>query len=91
MSFDFASDYKNSRHSGPGAGRPRMPAASPPAFAAPHRPTTEELVLLVGELFREGSLSWDQLWSLACLPDLAPRLSAILDAAPETRKPLAAE
>lgn len=91
MSFDFASNYKFKRPPEAGTARPRMPAASPPAFAAPQRPTVEELARLVGELFREGSLSWDQLWSLACLPDLAPRLGAILESAPDIRKPLAAE
>lgn len=92
MSFDFASDRRNWRHrGGAGAKAPRLAAASRPVFAVPQRPTLDELAGLVRELFAEGTLSWDQLWSLACLPDLAPHLAKTLDTAPDLRKPLAAE
>lgn len=80
----LGSDCRDSR-------RPRLAAASAPAFAAPQCPTRDEMASLVGELFHEGSLSWEQLWSLACLPDLAPKLAAVLGTATDLRKPMAAE
>ncbi len=92
MSSNFAWDCRTCRHRGGFDPRqPRLAAASPPAFAVPQRPTSTELARLVRELFREGTLSCDQLWSLACLPEFAPLLAGVLEAVPDNRRPLAAE
>jgi hypothetical protein len=92
MSFDFASDDRTWRQRGDEHRRPpRLEAASPPAFVQPQRPTSAELARLVRELFREGTLSCDQLWSLACLPEFVPLLAGALEAVPDNRRPLAAE
>lgn len=60
------------------SGACRLSQASAPAFAVPVAPTADELAQLVGELYQEGSLSRDQLTSLALAPDLAPRLAGLL-------------
>lgn len=70
---------------------PRLAAASRPSFAVPHLPTPEELAGLVHELFREGTLTFEQLCMMAGIPDLAPLLTDALHAAPAQRKPMAAE
>lgn len=75
----------------PASTPPRLPEASPPAFAVPHRPTLGELAALLRELFHEGTLSWEQMSSLANLPELQPLLAGLLSATPPHRRPMAAE
>jgi hypothetical protein len=74
--------------------------SAPEPFAAPMRPLAplalplrclsgSELAALVGELFTEGSLSWEQLRSLLALPELSPHLRAALRNLPAAREFLA--
>lgn len=82
MSFDFA-NCRTMPH--------RTESGHPPAFAEPNHPTEAELARLVRELFREGALSCDQLWSLACLPEFAPLLSGCLGTGQDVHHLAAAE
>jgi len=93
MTIDFGFDERDARPRCAtwAAQLPRLAAASPPTFAVPNLPTALELAVLVRELFREGTLTFEQLCALAGLPDLAPLLSDLLAAAPMTRKLMAAE
>ncbi len=92
MTFDFGPDCGNSDGSCLTAlAGVRLPEASPHPFAEPESPTPAELARLVAELFREGTLSFRQLCSLAGLPELMPLLDDALATAPAMRRPLAAE
>ena len=93
MTFDFAPDDKDpaahnvTRFAPP----PRLKVASKPAFAVAHRPTSAELAALVGELFREGALNWDQIRSLAETSDLGQALLEEMKLSSATTKIIAAE
>lgn len=82
MTFDFAPNWLDDQaytvdHA---TARPRplisaaiIPGAAPPPCAPPH-PTVGQMADLVGELFTEGSLSFEQLCSLSHVPELKPLL-----------------
>ena len=94
MTFDFAPDGTLTGVTADATSYPspsRLAVASKPAFAVPQRPTPPELAALVGELFHEGCLSWEQMCSLAELPDFGASLMDTLATAPSNRKPMAAE
>ncbi len=44
--------------------------------------SSQEVAALVGELFAEGSLSWEQLRSLLAIPELQPHLRAAIRSLP---------
>jgi hypothetical protein len=71
--------------------RRRLKTATPPLFAVAQRPTARELAGLLRELFVEGTLSWEQLHTLANLPEFASLLDDLVDHASPLRKPMAAE
>jgi len=93
VTFDFAPDDRGGNFANvtPFVAPPRLPVASKPAFAIAHFPTSDELASLVGELFQEGSLTWEQICSLAELPGFGTRLLDVIALSPATRKPMAAE
>lgn len=93
MTFDFAPDSTTTETaaSTPVAAPPRLSVASKPAFAVAQLPTATEMVNLVAELFHEGCLSWEQMRSLAELPDFGTTLLDSLAIQPATRKTMAAE
>lgn len=97
MTFDFAPDWLDtlaatdfSQPVPPAAVRFKpSPAASPLMPPAP--PTLDQMADLVGELFTEGSLSFEQLCSLSNVPELSPLLGDTLaNVAPSRRKGAAA-
>lgn len=101
MTFDFAPGWLDGLfnahdYASPSPTPPRpLPAAParPAAMAvvapcAPAHPTPDQMARLVGELFTEGSLSFEQLCSLSNVPELSPLLGdAVAGAAPARRKP----
>jgi hypothetical protein len=95
MTFGFAPNWVGALFNGE-----RFSAATPggPLFLPPRRSPSEpaclapaELAALVGELFAEGSLSWDQLRSLVKVPELEPHLRSAVAAVPPARRLLAAQ
>jgi len=93
VTFDFAPDCTNTETAASTqvAAPPRLSVASKPTFAVAQLPTATEMVNLVAELFREGCLSWEQMRSLAELPDFGTALLDTLVASPTTQKAMAAE
>ncbi len=86
MTFDFAPDWmaallKDSPFS------PVAPAGSLLAggMPTPNYPSHAQTAALVSELFTEGTLSPEQLCSLAGLPELQPHLGSALAARPASR------
>ncbi|OAN54146.1 hypothetical protein A6A04_12975 [Paramagnetospirillum marisnigri] len=86
MTFDFAPDWMTTLLSGapysPAAphGSARAGAMPPPSY-----PDNAAVAALVSELFAEGTLSAEQLCSLAGLPELQPHLPGALAARPAPR------
>lgn len=58
----------------------------PSGQKAPAHPTTDQIALLVRELFSEGSLTWDQLQALSRVAELRPVLEPTLDNVPAFRR-----
>lgn len=87
MTFDFAPDWMTTLLNGA-----PYSAAEPPGSAAsrglppPSYPNDAEVAALVSELFAEGTLSPEQLYSLAGLPELRAHLPGALAALPTSRK-----
>lgn len=80
MTFDFAPNWPDGLTTPTNYAAPRpltntaipsgvIPGAAPPPCAPPH-PTLDQMADLVGELFAEGSLSFEQLCSLSNVPEL---------------------
>ncbi|MGE5504060.1 MAG: hypothetical protein ACM31L_06510 [Actinomycetota bacterium] len=88
MTFDFVPDWLETLCGSADCTGATPTRVSPPLpAAAPHpSPSPAELALLVGELFTEGSLSWDQLRSLVAVPELGPHLQPALAATPAGRR-----
>lgn len=85
MTFDFAPHWMDIISTAtPYSGAAPNPAA--PRACAPASPTMTEVAALVGELFTEGTLSYDQLRSLSTVPELALLLGATLDNVPAGRR-----
>lgn len=94
MTFDFAPNWLDSLSTDADLTPPvprapvlsalRMPLAPPPGPPAP--PTMTEVAELVGELFTEGTLSFEQLCSLSHAPELGSLLDdTIANVAPRRR------
>ena len=81
MTFDFAPDWMASLLQD----TPFSSARPPLANHLPTYPNHAEVAALVSELFSEGSLSPEQLCSLAGLPELQPHLRSALAAMPAPR------
>jgi hypothetical protein len=93
VTFDFTPDWLGTATS---ADCPRpasaavarvkpSPLVAPPCAPAP--PTINEMAVLVGELFTEGSLSFEQLCSLSHAPELKHLLGdTMAKVAPSRRK-----
>ncbi|CAA7626055.1 hypothetical protein [Magnetospirillum sp. SS-4] len=87
MTFDFAPDWMTSLLNGTSfTVADPVGSASPGAMAVPSYPDCAEVAALVSELFAEGTLSPDQLHSLAGLPELRPHLNTSLAAWPLSRR-----
>lgn len=98
MTFDFAPNWldgltNRTDHAAPrpltGAAIPSgvLPGVVPPPCPPPH-PTLGQMADLVGELFTEGSLSFEQLCSLSNVPELEPLLGdTVAGVAPARRVP----
>lgn len=79
MTFNFAPDWMTSLL----RDTPYSPAGAPGSLSAgglpgPAYPDHAEVAALVSELFAEGTLSPEQLCSLAGLPELQPHLQSAL-------------
>ena len=78
MTFDFAPDWldtaaivtETSAFAAAGAAMPLAAMRVIAAPCAPAHPTESQMASLVGELFAEGSLSFEQLCSLSNAPEL---------------------
>lgn len=82
MTFDFAPNWMTSRLTD----LPFSPSElGRPPLQAPGYPSNAETAALVHELFSEGTLSPEQLCSLAGLPELHPHLQNALAAIPAPR------
>jgi hypothetical protein len=91
MTFDFAPDWMTSLLSGtPFTAADPVGSASPGVQTVPSYPDGAEVAALVSELFAEGTLSPEQLYSLAGLPELQPHLNSSLAAWPIPRRAKAA-
>ncbi|CAA7618453.1 MULTISPECIES: hypothetical protein [Magnetospirillum] len=89
MTFDFAPDWMGAE-AGDFTGTAQVPVAvpplSPPPPCAPAHPTDRELATLVGELFTEGTLSWDQLRTLGNVGELRNLLTDTIAEVPLARR-----
>ena len=86
MTFDFAPDWRTSLMNGSPltqAGGANIPLAN--GMQTPNFPSDAETAALVSELFTEGTLSPEQMCSLAGLPELYPHLRQALAAMPAPR------
>ncbi|MDO8608049.1 MAG: hypothetical protein Q7R40_16055 [Phaeospirillum sp.] len=84
MTFDFAPDWMTSLLQD----TPFSPISQvglPQTGSLPSYPNHAEVAALVSELFTEGTLSPEQLCSLAGLPELQPHLRSALAAMPAPR------
>lgn len=93
MTFDFAPDWRDSSPSADTAPQTALPTAAtgfPPLSASPPRapahPTRHQMASLVGELFAEGSLNFEQLCSLSNAPELADLLGDTVAAVVPSRR-----
>ena len=86
MTFDFAPDWMASLLTD-SPFSPMAPAGSLLAggLPTPNYPDQAQIAALVSELFAEGTLSPEQLCSLAGLPELQPHLGSALAALPTLR------
>lgn len=87
MTFDFAPDWMSTLLNG----APYSPAELPGSAAIhglpiPAYPDNAEIAALLSELFAEGTLSAEQLWSLAELPELQAHMPGALAAMAQPRK-----
>jgi hypothetical protein len=87
MTFDFAPDWMTTMLNG----APFSPAepegsAATRGLPVPSYPDHAEVAALVSEMFAEGSLSAEQLCSLAGLPEMQPHLPRALASLPAARK-----
>lgn len=86
MTFDFTPDWLDAMSTAADYANPAphanfTPAAPLRALAAagaPPSPTMDQVAALVGELFAEGSLSFEQLCSLSAVPELESLLDDTL-------------
>jgi hypothetical protein len=89
MTLDFAPDWMGTEI-GEFIGTAQIPVAvprlSPPPPCAPAHPTDRELANLVGELFAEGTLSWDQLRTLGNVGELRSLLTDTIAGVPLARR-----
>ncbi len=89
MTFDFAPDWLSSEIAD-FSGTPQVPVAVPSMMphppCAPTHPTDRELAALVGELFTEGTLSWEQLRNLGAVGELRSLLSETIADVPLARR-----
>lgn len=89
MTFDFAPDWLG-YESGESNTSLHVPVATPspcpPPPCAPAHPSDMELAALVGELFTEGTLSWDQLRTLGNLGELGSLLTETIAGVPQARR-----
>lgn len=92
MTFDFAPESTTAASTASTSitGSIRL-TVSKPTFAVAHIPTAAEMTGLVAELFKEGCLTWEQMRSLAELPDFGTALLDTVTNAPATDKKMAAE
>jgi hypothetical protein len=91
MTFDFAPDWMTSLLIGtPFTAADPAGSAAPRALPPPSYPDNAEVAALVSELFAEGTLSPEQLCSLAGLPELQPHLNSSLAAWQAPRRAKAA-
>lgn len=93
MTYDFVPHWlENLAAAGEYSAPAPLAAVSPLApMALPLRCLSgHEMAALVGELFAEGSLSWEQLRSLLAVPELEPHLRAAIRSLPGAKDLLAA-
>ena len=86
MTFDFAPDWMTSLLSGSPLSQAEfshLPLVA--GVRSPNYPSDAETAALVSELFTEGTLSPEQMCSLAGLPELHPHLREALAAMPTPR------
>lgn len=93
MTFDFAPDWRDTWSSAIDTAESTFratPTAPPPlvsrAARAPAHPSHDQMATLVGELFAEGSLSFEQLCSLSNAPELADLLGDTVAAVVPSRR-----
>lgn len=94
MTFDFTPDWLEAMSTAveyaPTTSRasfsPAAPRLAAPVPGAPAQPTMAQVAVLVGELFTEGSLSFEQLCSLSNVPELEALLGDTIAGVVPTRR-----
>ncbi|WP_192884614.1 hypothetical protein [Paramagnetospirillum kuznetsovii] len=88
MTFDFAPDWMTTLLNGaPYSAAEPAGSVMGKGLPIPAYPDNAEVAALLSELFAEGTLSAEQLWSLADLPEIKAHLPGALAALPAHRKP----
>jgi len=86
MTFDFTPGWRDDAVELTDTLAPPALQMQPAGQKAPPHPTSDEIALLVRELFSEGSLTWDQLQALSRVAELRPMLEPTLDNVPAFRR-----